>query len=313
MKSISFLCEVVTPMFLAGADVDEPEIRPPSIKGALRWWWRALNGNLSREQLWQKEAELFGVGGDQAKRSKVNILVKNGFVDVSSNNLPEKRYAATRARGQVDIMSYLSYGVKNSRRYIPPRTVFEIELVFSKKLSDNDIEMIIKSFRVLSKYGSIGARSRNGYGCFKIKGVINENQLKGNSEISFIAERTAEFPSFSNGLRLFKTQNYFPKWDEALSVIGILYREKKIALDQTKKYDNRKYIASPIGSINKRFAKSFFLHVGYEKDKGYFGQILFLPSNYAPAPEQKNQFLNTCKKLCDSFAADKKMKEEKVK
>ena len=44
-KEITASLEIVTPMFLGGAATTEvaDAIRPPSIKGALRFWWRALN------------------------------------------------------------------------------------------------------------------------------------------------------------------------------------------------------------------------------------------------------------------------------
>ncbi len=41
MKSIKFTLETITPLFLAGADGQTPELRPPSIKGMMRFWWRA--------------------------------------------------------------------------------------------------------------------------------------------------------------------------------------------------------------------------------------------------------------------------------
>ena len=47
--------EVVTPMFLSGADQQKVEIRAASIKGQLRWWWRAMNGHLSLEELKKQE------------------------------------------------------------------------------------------------------------------------------------------------------------------------------------------------------------------------------------------------------------------
>ncbi len=43
MRSITFECETITPMFLARADGKTPELRPPSIKGLMRFWWRAMN------------------------------------------------------------------------------------------------------------------------------------------------------------------------------------------------------------------------------------------------------------------------------
>ena len=43
MQIIEADYNIVTPMFIGGGDKQEaPEIRPPSVKGALRFWWRAL-------------------------------------------------------------------------------------------------------------------------------------------------------------------------------------------------------------------------------------------------------------------------------
>ena len=41
MRTITATIEVVTPMFLGGADQSPDGIRPSSVKGALRFWWRA--------------------------------------------------------------------------------------------------------------------------------------------------------------------------------------------------------------------------------------------------------------------------------
>jgi CRISPR-associated protein Cmr1 len=46
-------------MFLAGADGSIPELRPPSIKGALRFWWRAMNGDLGLADLKRIEGDIF--------------------------------------------------------------------------------------------------------------------------------------------------------------------------------------------------------------------------------------------------------------
>lgn len=42
MPSITFELETVTPLFLAGADQTEAELRPPAFRGALRYWFRAM-------------------------------------------------------------------------------------------------------------------------------------------------------------------------------------------------------------------------------------------------------------------------------
>ncbi len=76
MNIIKFECETVTPMFLAGADGKTPELRPPSIKGAMRFWWRAMNGHISIKELKEEEGEIFGGSGEKEGRSKFGIRIK---------------------------------------------------------------------------------------------------------------------------------------------------------------------------------------------------------------------------------------------
>ncbi len=67
--------EVVTPMFLGGAVPGETaELRPASIKGALRFWWRALawgrHWNRLLQAIWEQEACLFGTAAATGERAK---------------------------------------------------------------------------------------------------------------------------------------------------------------------------------------------------------------------------------------------------
>lgn len=59
-NTVTATFEIVTPMFLGNSDQKATAIRPTSIKGALRFWWRAMNGDLSLTELAKKEARLFG-------------------------------------------------------------------------------------------------------------------------------------------------------------------------------------------------------------------------------------------------------------
>jgi len=64
-------------MFLSGADGTTPELRPPSIKGALRFWWRAMNGHLDLKTLKEQESLIFGgTDGESGRRSRVIIRAK---------------------------------------------------------------------------------------------------------------------------------------------------------------------------------------------------------------------------------------------
>jgi CRISPR-associated protein Cmr1 len=106
MQSITFTCETITPMFLAGADGTTPELRAPSIKGALRFWWRAMNGHLSLEDLKAKEDEIFG-GTDN--RSKVTLRVKFDEEKAKKNGSSQffGKYALRHSSPQAKASGYL--------------------------------------------------------------------------------------------------------------------------------------------------------------------------------------------------------------
>ena len=63
--------EFITPSFLCGARQDIAELRPASIRGQLRWWFRALGG--SRED----EKAVFGGVHDGTVSSAVVVRVGN--------------------------------------------------------------------------------------------------------------------------------------------------------------------------------------------------------------------------------------------
>jgi CRISPR type III-B/RAMP module RAMP protein Cmr1 len=74
MKTVTFSCETITPMFMYGADSKTPELRPASIKGVMRFWWRAINGDLPLDKLKKQEYEIFG---STEKKSSFSIKIKN--------------------------------------------------------------------------------------------------------------------------------------------------------------------------------------------------------------------------------------------
>src|SRR2546421_3356377 len=46
MQEVTFTLQTITPMFLAGADQSKAELRAPSFRGEMRYWFRALLGGL---------------------------------------------------------------------------------------------------------------------------------------------------------------------------------------------------------------------------------------------------------------------------
>jgi len=145
MKTITFTCETITPLFLAGADSSTtPELRAPSIKGALRFWWRAMNGHLPLAELKQQEAEIFG---GTEKRSKFIIQVPNKELQFSEVKLvPHKNFKSPAFKTGQEFTVHL-YFVDNE---------------------NFDAEQLKALFILVCTLGGLGKRTRRGMGSIRI-------------------------------------------------------------------------------------------------------------------------------------------------
>jgi CRISPR/Cas system CMR-associated protein Cmr1 (group 7 of RAMP superfamily) len=77
MKIGTFEIEIITPCFCGGAEPEKrAEIRAPSIRGQLRWWFRTLGGfkSLAPMPVAQQEAAIFGsTAGDQGQAARLVV------------------------------------------------------------------------------------------------------------------------------------------------------------------------------------------------------------------------------------------------
>ena len=74
--------KIVTPLFMSGANQEEAELRPPSFKGVLRYWYRAIV--LSEYKDWKKvqeaEEKLFGSSEKGQGKFWLRLEVSNGDI-----------------------------------------------------------------------------------------------------------------------------------------------------------------------------------------------------------------------------------------
>ncbi|QBG48950.1 type III-B CRISPR module RAMP protein Cmr1 [Verrucomicrobia bacterium S94] len=146
--------EIITPCFCAGADQSKAEIRAPSIRGELRWWFRALGGTR------QLEAEVFGsikvtkgervISENQASTLIVRVsdLRKTG---AESGQMPSNHRFFVKTR--------LDSG---SAAMIPAGWSFRLQILQAKHTSCDDlIDFAVRCFMTL---GGLGLRSNRGLG-----------------------------------------------------------------------------------------------------------------------------------------------------
>jgi CRISPR-associated protein Cmr1 len=184
---IDVIYKVVTPLFCGGAGSDVAEVRVPSVKGVLRWWWRALawsrcGGDLG--SVHAREAQLFGSArGGQSQVILRHIpgvgpkVVRGGEILRS-----ERQLAGEGAR-------YLGYGVfmmpgakdyeagKLSRSCLEPP--FEVELALrARGITSDQRALLVDALKALGLLGGFGAKSRKGYGSVVLQSIrVNGAQV----------------------------------------------------------------------------------------------------------------------------------------
>lgn len=169
---------VVTPLFMGGASQEVSEWRLASIKGLLRYWYRASHyllwarpkrsldsGGLADDvDLRAEEARIFG-GVDEEEGQGVFLLRTGRYPDqvVTTSKLEDVLGKA----GQP--LSYLAYGPIEKGKARSSALMGDAELVFCFKPGagpnqDKDIEAVLGSLWLLCHLGGMGSRSRRGLG-----------------------------------------------------------------------------------------------------------------------------------------------------
>lgn len=152
--------EIITPCFCAGADQAVAEIRAPSIRGELRWWFRAMGGTKNQEQ------EIFGgIAGEGGTSSALVVRVANVRLGdpvklpMSVNNLPDDPfYLLHFAKASGDGVRYQENG------FFSPGTQFKLKILARRPIGDEFLFQ--QTLDAFLRFGAIGLRSNRACGAF---------------------------------------------------------------------------------------------------------------------------------------------------
>ncbi len=162
VEGVKFELETVTPLFLGGADPrGEPELRAASIRGALRFWLRALLGGFTGddiqglESLRKAESEIFGSTQVGASRLTVRVLAPGKPTTQPFRVLPHSTSKTFKASA-----------IKPGERFyvhIAPRPphVYVPSIAWAATL-------------LLLLLGGLGKRARRGFGSLALRRVQGE-------------------------------------------------------------------------------------------------------------------------------------------
>lgn len=147
---------VITPCFCAGADQQKAEIRPASIRGELRWWFRALGAAP------EEESDLFGTITGGGKKSQIIVRVPESSSSNNKINLTGNLKFFTSSRN------------KNENSYIDPGSTFKLTLLLRNGYITDEMNLLLNTFLL---FGSIGLRANRSLGALQGK-IISLHELK---------------------------------------------------------------------------------------------------------------------------------------
>ena len=216
-QKIEFEC--LTPCFCAGADQSRAEIRPTAIRGALRWWFRALGGTAEQEK------EVFG-GSNPVQGSSIQIRVSN-FVPKATGQLP----TVGRGKGQLqptDPLAYILYFASISggeganfgqgprwqdQGSIGPGSTFTLHIRQLRTLSPDAIRLVHETIEAFKHYGSIGLRVTRGLGALQARDSTDETLSSLDKLLSSKGFATAH-----------RTKKH-PDWQSLMKEAGVILKE----------------------------------------------------------------------------------------
>jgi CRISPR-associated protein Cmr6 len=196
--------ELITPAFLAGANqhAEDCELRPPTLRGLLRLWWRTLHaGFMDVATLRSIEAQIWG---DTKQAGAVRVEVSNAAnadprpfaykqrFDPKPEFARQHGLAAAPNRKTTQGLFYASYGMDEkhrSRHHLEPGASWTIRLTAADVqigLTSNTagrgrdpaeaatlpaavvLEQAIAALTLLSTYAGVGSKSRKGFGSLQL-------------------------------------------------------------------------------------------------------------------------------------------------
>lgn len=174
MTTRSFLARyrLATPTFIGGGPGTPPEVRPPSFKGVLRFWWRALAWNAyegRHDEIQSAERKLFGSTEQQA--------LARLDVRASQRPAPKMSSEAKRTSG----MAYLAgQGLVHfrdgwRREAIAAGHQFTVRLRVAARAEAKAVELLEHALELVGYVGGLGSRSRKGFGSL----VLEELEVDG--------------------------------------------------------------------------------------------------------------------------------------
>ncbi|NMB41341.1 MAG: type III-B CRISPR module RAMP protein Cmr1 [Firmicutes bacterium] len=180
MRKINAVYRITTPLFLGGADIERTaELKPTSLKGVLRFWFRAVNYGKHKNYREVKKAE-DKIFGNTNAQSNVFFKIETQELKIVTQANSTDKFRKLFKGGT----AYLGYGLDDRkggevryRPYIRPDQAFQLKLLLKPRMRDKIInDDLIMPIKALGLFGGLGSRSRRGFGSLTLDSIVAEGE-----------------------------------------------------------------------------------------------------------------------------------------
>lgn len=166
---------LITPLFGGGVKAGEADpvtvIRGASVRGQLRFWWRATRGGQfdTIEKLREAENAIWGSaakkGDENTGPSKVVLEVKTTNQGRLFSAVDSKGKSVANIGNQISIYSYVSFPLRDTKdAKVLDGVEFQMTIRYPAKRKD-DVQAALWAWET---FGGIGARTRRGFGALQL-------------------------------------------------------------------------------------------------------------------------------------------------
>lgn len=279
MPHITFHCRTISPMFIGGADPDVAELRPPSLKGALRFWERAVARHwIFENELNRGENHIALLRHDEALWGGAFTVQQKSEISVEINHSPFKPIKGDCLQDKGAGLKYLLFTLaihNKEKEGIPSDTWFQVTFRCKSERAEA-LPKAIAAFWALTYFGALGTRARRGAGAFEVircegfdlpagisfspHGSLHNflrTGLETSQRLLGVPEAAASPRGYSTiGKQIWVSKRGFGKWEDALEEIGGLMLKHRKAIpnrDRSKRkftmdtLDQKAAFGLPIG------------------------------------------------------------------
>lgn len=247
MNATEYQVELITPCFCAGANQAQAELRAPSIRGQLRWWFRVLGGTPAQEKsVFGGVHKLEGERKEDATRAS-HLVVRVSYI---KHGAPWQPFRVNPNAAESYVWYYASASADRTRwtaqGNIPPGTTFKLHLLERLGGVPADCRALFEeSVEAFLRFGCIGLRATRGLG--SLHSPSFQNDLPSLKEA---AHRLLERHGFA--VRWYDTPHRDMR--DVLSFAGDLLKNNLRAVCKVTKNEY-----SPLGNSKPRHASAVHL------------------------------------------------------